>query len=197
MAPRARSPRPTPLVPDAEAWSQVARQVKPIARPEPVALPLPPLPKIYAPEAPGPQAWRRADAQRRDTLPHHAVHHDDYHLPQMDARLQQKLRQGRLPVEQRLDLHGLTLAAAERALDAFLRKAVAHRQRGLLVITGKGNNSQNPMDLSDRRGVLRNWLPEYLRRGPWRDVVLGVATARRDLGGSGAFFVLLRRQREE
>jgi DNA-nicking Smr family endonuclease len=46
------------------------------------------------------------------------------------------------------------------------------------------------------RGVLRAWLPDYLRRGPWREEVLGVAPARPDMGGTGAFYVLLRRQRE-
>lgn len=185
--------KPAPLVPDGEAWSQVARQVKPLPRSAgtgPVPL-LPPLPKVFAPQAPGEAAWRRAEQIRRTALPGHV----ERPLPQMDARLQQKLRQGRLPVEQRLDLHGLTLPAAERALDAFLRQAVAHQHRGLLIITGKGNNSQPGAEIHERRGVLRSWLPEYLRRGPWRDTVLGLAPARRELGGSGAFFVLLRRQR--
>lgn len=192
MAPKPAKAKPAPLVPDGEIWAQVARQVQPLPRRhEIVPRELPPLPKVLRPETPGPADFARAENLRK--APAKAPPRQ---LPEMDGRLKQKLIQGRIPVEQRLDLHGLTLREAERAMDRLLRQAIACGQRGLLVITGKGVRvGDAPPPLFEQRGVLRAWLPDYLRQGPWRDQVLGIAPARQEQGGAGAFFVLLRRQR--
>ncbi|MBX3454529.1 Smr/MutS family protein [Ferrovibrio sp.] len=197
MPPKRSSLKPQPLIPggaepDGEIWRHVAAGAKPLRRDDIAPRPLSPLPKIHRPERPGPADYHRAEAGKRMPLPAHR----EKPLPQMDARLKQKLIRGELPIDRRLDLHGLTIAEAERAMDRMLREAVARGQRGLLVITGKGERPDHPQPIFERRGVLRHWLPDYLKRGPWRDHVLGIAPARRDLGGSGAYFVLLRRQRE-
>jgi DNA-nicking Smr family endonuclease len=113
----------------------------------------------------------------------------------MDKRLKQRFQRGELPIEARLDLHGLTLANAERAMSRLIRDCLAQQKRCLLVITGKGARSSESG--VQGRGVLRAWLPEYLKRGPWRDQILGVTPARQEMGGAGAFYVLLRRQRDK
>lgn len=191
MPPKKATAKPAPLVPDAEAWHSVAAQAKPLKKRHDRPAPdLPPLPKVLRPETPGPRDFARAETLKKapaKTAPKQ--------LPQMDGRLKQRLIQGKIPVDQRLDLHGLTLKEAERAMDRLLRNAIAQGQRGLLVITGKGSRGDEPQPIFERRGVLKSWLPEYLRRGPWRDQVLGLAPARQEMGGAGAYFVLLRRQR--
>lgn len=193
MAPRRFKGKPEPVIPDHEVWQQLAAGVKPLPRnqaPKPPA----PLPKVFRPEVPNAAALHRAEARKKAPLP---GKQGEAPLPQMDARLKQRLMRGQIPVEARLDLHGLTLRQAERALDRLLRHAVAAQQRCLLVITGKGVFREAPTDMYERRGVLRLWLPDWLRRGPWRDQILGLAPARREQGGAGAFYVLLRRQRED
>lgn len=192
MAPKRANAKPAPLVPDPEAWQQVVGAVKPIRRGDVVPKPLAPLPKVYRPEGAGAAAFARVDAkEKRPLLP---GKHGDKPALQMDKRLKQRFQRGELPIEARLDLHGLTLANAERAMSRLIRDSLAQQKRCLLVITGKGARSAESG--VQARGVLRAWLPDYLKRGPWREQILGVTPARREAGGAGAFYVLLRRQRE-
>ena len=197
MAPRKASVKPTPLIPDQEVWQQVTQSARPLKKPANVVpQPLAPLPKVYKPEGAGAAAYAKAEAKQKAPLPH--GRHSDKPAPQMDKRLRQRFERGELPVEARIDLHGLTLANAERALSKFLRDGIAQQKRCLLVITGKGSvRAESAIEIMQKgRGVLRAWLPDYLRRGPWRDQILGLAPARQEMGGAGAFYVLLRRQRD-
>ncbi len=106
-----------------------------------------------------------------------------------DRRTAERLRRGRMAVEARLDLHGLTQDQAHRQLLSFIRRAAAAGTRCVLVVTGKGSVSQGG-------GVLRRRLPDWLAQGDCRPLVLAVTRARRAHGGDGAFYVLLRRQRD-
>lgn len=187
--------KPAPLVPDQDAWQQVAQQARPLKKANVVPQPLAPLPKVYKPEGAGAAAYAKAEAKQKAPLPH--GRHSEKPAPQMDKRLKQRFQRGELPIDARLDLHGLTLANAERALSKLIRDCVAQQKRCLLVITGKGTSRDIETGPFQGRGVLRAWLPEYLKRGPWRDQILGVAPARQEMGGAGAFYVLLRRQRED
>jgi len=198
MAPRKSSVKPAALIPDQEVWQQVVQSARPLKKAANVVpQPLAPMPKVYRPEGAGAAAYAKAEASQKAPLAH--GRHSEKPAPQMDKRLRQRFERGELPVEARIDLHGLTLANAERALSKFLRDGIAQQKRCLLVITGKGSiRSDNEIEIMQKgRGVLRAWLPEYLKRGPWRDQILGLAPARKEMGGAGAFYVLLRRQREE
>ena len=193
MAPRKAKTKPGPLVPDYEAWQQVAGAVKPIRRGDVVPQPLAPLPKVYRSAGVGAVAYAKVDSkEKRPLLP---GRHGEKPELQMDKRLKQRFQRGELPIEARLDLHGLTLANAERAMSKLIRDNLAQQKRCLLVITGKGARSGEGG--VQGRGVLRAWLPDYLKRGPWRDQILGVTPARQEMGGAGAFYVLLRRQRDK
>jgi DNA-nicking Smr family endonuclease len=98
------------------------------------------------------------------------------------GHVEARARRGRAEVEGRLDLHGLTHASAYRALLRFLLEAQADGKRLVLVITGKG-------------GVLRNSLPLWLGQEELKALVAGVSEAHASHGGSGAFYVALRRGR--
>lgn len=104
----------------------------------------------------------------------------------LDRRSALRLRRGQYPIDGRIDLHGLTQAAAERALAAFLAEAQAAGRRCVLVITGKGTTSEGG-------GVLRREVPRWLNQAPNRARVLGFDHALPRDGGLGALYVLLRR----
>ena len=90
-----------------------------------------------------------------------------------------------------LDLHGMTLAGAERAVAAFLDQAVARDLRIVLVVTGKG------MRLEAGRlwgGRIRAEFIGWLNRADNRGRVRAVRPAHPRHGGGGAFYVLLRRR---
>ena len=101
----------------------------------------------------------------------------------IDGRTQRRLFRGDVPVERRLDLHGLTAARAESRLAQFIETAARDGCRCVLVITGKG------------AGILRGLVPNWLKRQPLSQYVLALAEARPNDGGSGALYVLLRRKR--
>ncbi len=105
----------------------------------------------------------------------------------IDRRSAEKLRRGRLPIEGRLDLHGMTQEAASGRLAGFLERAESEGKRCVLVITGKGLASG---------GVLRDQVPRWLNLPPNRGRVLAFDYARPQHGGGGALYVLLKRRRE-
>ncbi|MDC0650198.1 Smr/MutS family protein [Candidatus Puniceispirillum sp.] len=101
----------------------------------------------------------------------------------IDGRTQRRLFRGDVPVDRRLDLHGLTAARAESRLVQFIETAARDGCRCVLVITGKGE------------GILRGYVPDWLKRQPLSLHILALAEARPNDGGSGALYVLLRRKR--
>lgn len=97
-----------------------------------------------------------------------------------------RLRLGELPVDSRLDLHGKTADEARATLDEFLRERRTRRDRVVLVIHGRGEHSPGGV------GVLRGEIAAWLSQGRASQHVAAFATARRDDGGEGALYVLLR-----
>src|SRR5690606_16889505 len=59
----------------------------------------------------------------------------------LDRPTLDKLAKGRLPIEARVDLHGMTQDEAYSLLFSFLHRAHAAGLRYVLVITGKGSSS--------------------------------------------------------
>ena len=99
-------------------------------------------------------------------------------------RTRRRLARGTLPIEARLDLHGLSLAEAERALSAFVAQARRQGQVWLLVITGKGVRGE---------GKLRRALPEWLDRGALAGQIAEYGPSAPNHGGDGAFYLRARR----
>lgn len=94
-----------------------------------------------------------------------------------------KLRRGAWIVQSVLDLHGYHRDEARRSLQEFLNEAVQREQRCILVIHGKGMNSQSGEAVL--RGLTRHWLMQHPN-------VLGYCDAPPKEGGSGAALVLLK-----
>ena len=104
----------------------------------------------------------------------------------LDRARAERLRKGKMPIEGRIDLHGLTQDQAKAQLEAFVAAAACRGQRTLLVITGKGKNIGG-------QGVLRRRVPEWLGQGDLGRQVLAFSYAHRRDGDQGALYVLLRR----
>lgn len=113
---------------------------------------------------------------------------------QMDAKVHGKMTRGRLTPEARLDLHGMTLSEAHPELIRFVLNAQSSGMRLVLVITGKGKRGADIGPIPQRMGVLRHQVPHWLRLPPLGGAVLQTAEAHLKHGGSGAYYVYLRRR---
>lgn len=107
----------------------------------------------------------------------------------IDRRRMERLKRGRLEIDGVVDLHGLTQEAAHRRIERYVHDSVAAGRRCILVITGKGAVSQGG-------GVLRRRLVEWLNQPSCRPYVVAFVQAQPNHGGSGAFYVLLKRLRD-
>ena len=100
--------------------------------------------------------------------------------------LMEQLRAGRLPFQDHLDLHGLTLIQSEAAVTRFILDSVAKGRRSVLLIHGRGLRSPDGVP------VIKHNLENLLLHGPARKYILAFTTARPVDGGLGASYVLLR-----
>ncbi|MCB1489560.1 MAG: Smr/MutS family protein [Bauldia sp.] len=115
---------------------------------------------------------------------------------QLDRKTVSRLSRGRIPVDARIDLHGLTQNAAHRRLLGFLEEAQSRGARVVLVITGKGRPGEPAAYGMHERGVLRRSVPEWLRSSAFQPIVTGFSEAGRRHGGTGAIYVRIRRARD-
>jgi DNA-nicking Smr family endonuclease len=109
-------------------------------------------------------------------------------LANMDGRTATRLKRGRLEIDGRIDLHGMTQDAAHGALRAFIRRGHGAGWRCLLVITGKGQRAEGGI------GILRRAVPLWLNGGDLRPMILGFSPARPQHGGDGALYIMLKRK---
>lgn len=113
----------------------------------------------------------------------------------MDRKTHQRMRRGRLDPEARIDLHGMRADQAQAALQSFLTASHSAGRRLVLVITGKGRRGDDEGPIPRRAGVLRHQLPHWLSTPPLSAIVLQLREAHVRHGGSGAFYVYLKRRR--
>ncbi|MCX4187713.1 Smr/MutS family protein [Methylophaga sp. OBS4] len=112
----------------------------------------------------------------------------EYRGSGIQHKLFSKLRSGKIHIEAELDLHGMTLAVAEPTLGQFLEACQQEHIRCVRIIHGKGLGSR------DNKPVLKSKLNFWLRQS---EIVLAFCSATVDDGGTGALYVLLKRQYQE
>ena len=110
-------------------------------------------------------------------------------LSMLNRATARRLRQGQEPPDGVLDLHGCSVLKAQDRLEAWILERERQGGRRLLVITGKGKPGQP--------GKIREMLPLWLEQPRLRPKVLSVVEAAPKDGGSGAFYILLKRRRQE
>lgn len=180
-----RRPR-HPTAEEHALWDTVSKSVAPLKRrPEATkADAQQPTPSKKVPKADATMALRKprtADAPR---------------LAPLDRRLTTRIGKGRVSIDARVDLHGLTQASAHRRLYSFLADSQAAGARLVLVITGKGRTGDE-QPLGEERGVLRRLVPIWLASTELRRYVVGYGAAGRGHGGEGALYVRIRSRRND
>lgn len=194
--------RPRHLSPEERAlWDHVTRHDDKLHPQRPVATPgvepRPVAPVVIRQEdrplpVPRFSIGEKADHRRSDDLLP-GLAEDMARAPlRMDAKSFGKMARGKLVPEARIDLHGMTLAEAHPELIRFILSAQSDGLRLVLVITGKGKGVADPVPRPI--GALRHQVPHWLRLPPLALSVQQVAEAHLKHGGSGAFYVYLRRR---
>ncbi|NNJ97611.1 MAG: hypothetical protein HKP12_10675 [Gammaproteobacteria bacterium] len=97
-----------------------------------------------------------------------------------------KLRNGKLAIDDTLDLHGLNAAQARTQLTQFLLDCRQLGHRHVIIVHGKGYRSPNG-------AVIKPLLNRWLRQA---EEVLAFSSAQPKDGGTGAVYVLLRKTRD-
>jgi DNA-nicking Smr family endonuclease len=168
-------------------WTVVTRSIKPLRRRKAVTAP----PEEIAPLAMPPRKLAKAAkvVPPLAPLPSRA---EPPPLAPLGRRLKQKIGRGSEPIDDRIDLHGMTQASAHSALAHFLRRAQHDGARVVLVITGKGKVGADP---HAERGVLKRQVPLWLESPELRPLVVGFESANIGHGGAGALYVRMRRAR--
>jgi DNA-nicking Smr family endonuclease len=160
-------------------WNLVARTASPLkGKSLPPAAPLPPDEASPAKRS-GAELPPGAPVAKAPVQDRRQIHH-------LDRLTQKKISRGRLPLEARIDLHGMRQDEAYGLLLSFLNRAHAAGIRYVLVITGKGRSLASD-------GVLKRSVPSWFATGPFRPLVSGYEDAARNHGGEGALYVRLRR----
>lgn len=111
--------------------------------------------------------------------------HESLLFHRKGLRLQEltRLKKGDFDLEWTLDLHGMTLEAAEPQLRHFIDQAWLKKRRFLLIIHGKGYNSETGYP------ILKNLVNQRLQQFV---EVLAFCSAQQKDGGTGAAYVLLK-----
>src|SRR6266403_1139482 len=175
---------------DAEAFRAAVRDVTPLAQ----------TPSVAGLATPRTRARRRKDAAPpADDLPLVSGPPEDESAPAPDTvtggealsfpragvriQVMRRLRRGFYPIDDELDLHGLSQTAARGRLAEFIADSRNRGGRCVRIIHGKGHRS------GARGPVLKTAVNLWLRRLP--DVMAFVSARAMD-GGAGAVYVLLR-----
>ena len=127
-------------------------------------------------------ATRRSDRAGRTRRPARPTR-SRFAGPAVRDQTLRQLRRGRYPVEDELDLHGLSQASARDQLAEFITSSRHAGLRCVRVVHGKGYRS------GARGPVLKIAVNIWLRR---HADVLAFTSARAIDGGTGAVYVLLR-----
>ncbi len=105
-----------------------------------------------------------------------------------DPLFDKRVSRRRMAIDRRLDLHGMTQAAAQVALRAFLAQAASDGCRCVLVITGKGGGPTT-------RGVLHSRFSDWVNEEGLQRFIARAAPAHQKDGGAGAWYIFLKAQR--
>jgi DNA-nicking Smr family endonuclease len=106
----------------------------------------------------------------------------------IDSRTHKKLRRETLEIEATIDLHGHTRDSAHAMLIRFIADCRARGMRRVLVITGKGRMGG---------GALRGLLPLWLHESPLLEAVIAYDKAGPRHGGEGAWYVRIRKRKQD
>lgn len=169
---------------DFDAWKREAATIKPLRGKQP------PIADDAAPpkkSSPTPAKMHAASSTplitiSTKTLPPLSIGN----VSGIDIATIRKLKRGQLAIQATLDLHGMKQTEALDALESFIHHQFERRRKCCLLITGKGSLSHP--------SILKTNLPLWLNMPNIRPYIIYADQANQQHGGSGAFYVLLRKK---
>jgi DNA-nicking Smr family endonuclease len=168
-----------------QLWQQAITEVKPLAAMPGRAASFPSASAPMKRRAPQPMPSSSSHPEPvANSLLRRPVHLPDERL---DPQLKRRMRRGILTPEARIDLHGLNEETAFTQLSHFIEHCVRVDRRFVLVITGKGAGG---------KGKLRENFARWMEVSPLSHLVQAFEPAQPRDGGTGAFYVKLRRTRD-
>ncbi|MES2121042.1 MAG: Smr/MutS family protein [Pseudomonadota bacterium] len=166
---------------EAELWARVTATIRPLSRdklsPEAVEKPeqsRQPQPRLKPVEVRSKPATAPPRTALGETL---------------DGSWDKRLREGKVAPDRVLDLHGMNLDTAWRAIDSGLERAIASGDRLVLLITGHHRPGEPPV----QRGKIRAAVHDWLGASRHASDIAAVRGAHRRHGGGGSLYLVLRR----
>ena len=101
----------------------------------------------------------------------------------LDNKTKRKINSKKLVLDAIIDLHGKTEIEAYKAIKNFIKNSYLNNSKSIIIITGKGINSQ---------GKLKLKTPLWLKSEELSKFVVGFSTMPNSKGGEGALFVKLK-----
>ena len=108
----------------------------------------------------------------------------------IDKKKLRNLKRGKIRPEAILDLHGLRRKEAHIRVLNFIESSIKAKLRFVIIITGKGNRFSNLGEV----GVLKKELPQWISQSAQSNNILAVFPAALNHGGSGAYYVYIRKK---
>jgi DNA-nicking Smr family endonuclease len=161
-------------------WQRVASTIRPLSR-DKKELQLP----VSTDEKPRPAALRASPGTAAAAIARKAPG------TTLDGSWDRRLRGGNFDPDRVIDLHGLSLDGAWRAIDAGLDQAIARGERVLLLITGHARSGEPPIRRGAIRAVVHDWLAASRHAGE----IAAVRGAHARHGGGGSLYIIFRRPR--
>ena len=121
---------------------------------------------------------------------------NDEIMPDKDSDQKEKLKRKNIS----FDLHGYSLDDANEKIEELINYSYNNGIRKLTIVTGKGIHSQNEKDpyVSKDLGILKYSVPEYIKNNNClMNMINEIKDANIEDGGSGAFYILLKKNFKE
>ena len=168
---------------EAALWAKVAATIRPLSRETsaPKITQVPDEKSVSAPQQPR----RTPRPQPPPPAPKAGVG------TTLDGSWDRRLSGGSVEPDRVLDLHGMNLDGAWRAIDRALEQAIASGERVLLLITGHHRPGAPPVE----RGRIRAAIHDWLAASRHASKIAAVRGAHRRHGGGGSLYIILRRAR--
>ena len=114
-------------------------------------------------------------------------------LPDKDA----KFIKNKVGKAKTFDFHGYSLDEANKRIKDLIHEAYDQKISKLIIVTGKGLHSENEKDpyVSKDLGILKYSIPEYVKNNnELMSMINDIKNANIDDGGSGAFYIFLKKK---
>ena len=115
-------------------------------------------------------------------------------LPNKDIKIDEKITFK----TRSIDLHGYSLEEANKSIENFIVTSYQEKINKLIVVTGKGIHSQNEKDpyVSKDLSILKYSVPEFISNNKnLMKIIYEMKDAKIEDGGSGAFYIFLKKKR--